>query len=151
MIRIAFTHSSVAVPNYPMQAITIWQPWASLIVHGLKEYETRGWQPSPKRLKVGDPIAIHAAKREPERIDELWPYVRNVVGVWSDLPTGCVLGYGYYQGATPIHKFTEPPSRQERKLGDWSPNRWAWRISDLHVFTTPVPATGKQGLWEWTP
>lgn len=149
MIRIAFTHSSVAVPNYSMQAITIWQPWASLIVAGLKEYETRGWQPSPKRLKVGDPIAIHAAKREPERIAELWPYVRTIVDYWSELSIGGVLGYGYFQGA--IKTADADVSRQERKLGDWSPGRWAWKISDLHIFTTPVPATGKQGLWEWTP
>ena len=149
MMRIAFTHSSVAVPNYPMAAITIWQPWASLIVHGLKEYETRGWQPSPHRLKVGDPIAIHAAKREPERIDELWPYVRTIVDYWSELPIGGVLGYGYFQGA--IKTNDADVSRQERKMGDWSPGRYAWKITDVHVFTTPVTATGKQGLWEWTP
>lgn len=149
MMRIAFTHTNVAVPNYPMAAITIWQPWASLIVHGLKEYETRGWQPSPNRLKVGDPIAIHAAKREPERIDELWPYVRTIVDYWSELPTGCVLGYGLFQGAFPT--VSHSVFQQERRLGDWSPGRYAWKITDVHVFTTPVPATGKQGLWEVTP
>lgn len=26
-----------------MKAITIWQPWASLLVSGRKKYETRSW------------------------------------------------------------------------------------------------------------
>lgn len=38
-----------------MKAITIWQPYASLIAAGLKEYETRSW---PTRYR--GPIAIHS-------------------------------------------------------------------------------------------
>jgi hypothetical protein len=44
-----------------MPAITLWQPWASLIAHGAKRYETRHWSP-PARL-IGRRIAIHAAAR----------------------------------------------------------------------------------------
>ena len=44
-----------------MYAITLHQPWASLIALGLKTVETRSW-PAPSRL-VGHTIAIHAAKR----------------------------------------------------------------------------------------
>lgn len=41
-----------------MKAITIWQPWASLLACGAKKYETRGWA-----TRYRGPIAIHAAKR----------------------------------------------------------------------------------------
>ena len=44
-----------------MKAISLWQPWASLIAAGVKPYETRSWAP-PREL-IGQPIAIHAAKR----------------------------------------------------------------------------------------
>lgn len=44
-----------------MKAISLWQPWASLIAAGVKAYETRSWAP-PREL-IGKPIAIHAAKR----------------------------------------------------------------------------------------
>ena len=44
-----------------MKAITIRQPWASLITSGAKQYETRSWA-----TKYRGPIAIHAAK-ETER------------------------------------------------------------------------------------
>lgn len=43
-----------------MKAITIWQPWASLIAIGAKQYETRSWATSYR-----GPIAIHAAKKDP--------------------------------------------------------------------------------------
>jgi hypothetical protein len=44
-----------------MKALTIWQPWASLILVGAKPYEFRGWPP-PKWL-IGRRLAIHAGMR----------------------------------------------------------------------------------------
>ena len=44
-----------------MYAITLHQPWASLITLGVKTVETRAW-PAPARL-VGQTVAIHAGKR----------------------------------------------------------------------------------------
>lgn len=44
-----------------MKALTIWQPWATLIVMGAKPYEFRGWKP-PRSL-IGQRIAIHAGAR----------------------------------------------------------------------------------------
>lgn len=44
-----------------MKAISLWQPWASLIAAGAKPFETRHWAP-PREL-IGSTIAIHAAKK----------------------------------------------------------------------------------------
>lgn len=44
-----------------MKAISLWQPWASLIAAGIKPFETRDWAP-PREL-IGQRIAIHAAKK----------------------------------------------------------------------------------------
>lgn len=44
-----------------MKAISLWQPWTSLIACGAKPYETRDWAP-PASL-IGQPIAIQAAKK----------------------------------------------------------------------------------------
>ena len=51
-----------------MRALTIWQPWASLIAEGVKTIETRSW-PAPESV-IGDRIAIHAAKRKPRTVFE---------------------------------------------------------------------------------
>ncbi len=44
-----------------MKAISLWQPWASLIACGAKPYETRDW--APPRDLIGQTIAICAAKK----------------------------------------------------------------------------------------
>lgn len=60
-----------------MKAITIWQPWASLLVCGEKKYETRSWATSYR-----GPIAIHAAKVAPSTVmRKLFP-----LGDWSYSP-----------------------------------------------------------------
>lgn len=57
-----------------MKAITIWQPWASLIACGAKRYETRSWP-----TKYRGPIAIHAAAvKVPQVLRKLFP-----TGEWS--------------------------------------------------------------------
>lgn len=43
-----------------MKVISLWQPWASLWVHGLKRIETRSWA-FPLQLPVV--LAVHAAKK----------------------------------------------------------------------------------------
>jgi len=49
-------------------ALTVWQPWASLIAEECKTFEFRSW-PAPKYV-VGRRIAIHASAR-PVRVTEV--------------------------------------------------------------------------------
>lgn len=51
-----------------MKVLTIWQPWASLVVIGAKPYEFRSW-PAPRSI-IGHQIGIHAAAR-PMVLNEL--------------------------------------------------------------------------------
>ena len=44
-----------------MKAITLWQPYASLLVAGRKPHETRSWPPPDSLL--GARIAIHAGDK----------------------------------------------------------------------------------------
>ena len=41
-----------------MRAISLWQPWASVVALGSKRIETRHWSTGHR-----GPLAIHAAKR----------------------------------------------------------------------------------------
>ena len=65
-----------------LPALTIWQPWASLIIAGCKPYEFRPW-PAPGRL-WGQRIAIHAAAR-PVRKAEVAEWLLRLRGpdAWS--------------------------------------------------------------------
>ena len=81
-------------PELQMKALTLYQPWASLIAHGVKTIETRSWAP-PRRL-IGQRIAIHAGrKREVSR--NLHPETLHAVldlfgNGWGDrIPLGAIV------------------------------------------------------------
>ena len=50
-----------------MKVITIKQPWASLIVHGIKDIENRTW-PCPKK-DLGQRVLIHSSAVPVEMIN----------------------------------------------------------------------------------
>lgn len=37
----------------------------------------------------------------------------------------------------------------QRPFGDFTPGRYAWLLADVEALAEPVPARGRQGLWEW--
>lgn len=45
-----------------MKALTLYQPWATLVAHGLKQWETRSYQP-PWRNNEPTLLAIHSGMR----------------------------------------------------------------------------------------
>src|SRR5258708_32606761 len=63
-----------------MKAISLWQPWASLIACGAKPFETRHWAP-PREL-IGQTIAIHAAKKIDKDAAKMAEEL--MYGQWSD-------------------------------------------------------------------
>lgn len=79
-----------------MKTLTVWQPWASLIVMGVKTFETRGWE-----TKYRGKIAIHAAKKDPckmpllgmEKFEKIADkaFEEHNTG-WCVLPRGAIIG-----------------------------------------------------------
>ena len=134
-----------------LKALTIWQPWASLIALGEKQYETRGWPTKHRGL-----LAIHAAVRHPEvwqglKLDgHLWRTLERRHLLTTDLPHSAVVCLvelvDVFRAEEIRHELTE----QELSFGDFADGRYAWRLNVVEVFTTPHPARGRQGLWNWT-
>ncbi len=167
-----------------MKAITLTQPWASLVALGEKQIETRSWQTSYR-----GPIAIHAAKGFPKWAKDMAgqnPYLCSLFDcdkfmalgfpqeAWKHLPTGSVIAVadltaiystnstitlfaatdvtfslekGVTAGSSSL--FTIPPTGKELVFGDYSPNRFAWRLENIVRLPQPVPAKGALSLWEW--
>jgi hypothetical protein len=60
----------------PTVALSIMQPWAGLIVHGLKDIENRSW---PTRFR--GPFLIHAGKKlDGDADDDVSAYIHPVTG-----------------------------------------------------------------------
>ena len=153
-----------------MKAISILQPWASLIAIGKKRIETRSWP-----TKYRGPLAIHDSKdRAPWHMNLAWqepffsalkPFHRKEknekIGIQYNL--GCVIATCnlvdiYEIGDGMIFKRIPSgmidfgsrvwPSAQEIAFGDFTPGRFAWMLENVQQIE-PVPAKGRLGLWEW--
>lgn len=143
-----------------MKALTLHQPWASLIAAGIKTIETRNWAPAGYE----GPLAIHAAKTvpryaydalasNPELLDAVMGEMRTRL---SDLPVGRIVAVCNLATVLPSERepgvaWGSPVFEKNRPFGDFSPGRWLWLLEDIKPLVFPIRATGHQGLWEWEP
>jgi activating signal cointegrator 1 len=157
-----------------MKAITIWQPWASLKACDAKQFETRGWA-----TRYRGPIAIHAASLNPLKLSIPLDAICEMRKVLTEagilkpnqdfryLPLGAIIATGelvdcheiVLHGGRGIHsgdpgwletdRGIYEPTDQELLFGDWTPGRYAWEITNVKMLPEPIPAKGKQRLWNW--
>lgn len=135
-----------------MKALSIQQPWATLIVLGVKRFETRRWHTDYR-----GPLAIHAARTFPAKSRLLChtPPIRDIlreagINDWLDLPVGVVIGTVELAGCTRVEEL--PALRGlDQALGDFAPGRWAWELRDPERWQAPIPAKGQLGVFELKP
>lgn len=149
-----------------MKAITVWQPWASLIALGLKPYEFRAW-PAPGRL-VGHRIAIHAGAR-PVKRQEVQDLILRLRGpeAWTTGLRPDALAWlervhheAMWRSAIVATAILGKPvlaNRISAELGgpvnDSTRDEhamWAWPMLEIEGLKPPVDARGAQGFWNWT-
>jgi hypothetical protein len=161
----------MAEPTIQLKALTVWQPWASLIIIGAKTYEFRGW-PAPKWL-VDQQLVIHAAAR---KVDwrEVWQLVRllEAGGRYAAqtclhpeialpflkacqqqpdlLPLAAGLGTARVGAARNGLQIAAEFGVSRANDSDREAHaNWGWPMRDIERWETPVPMKGMQGLWNW--
>jgi len=137
-----------------MKALSLWQPWASLIAWGAKQYETRDWTTSYRGL-----LAIHAAKRKPtyndtvHMKDQFYPVMQQNMRpdfcTLDNLPLGVVLCIVKLKAIYRTEQCAPHLSERELAFGNYAPGRAAWELEVVEVLDRPIPAKGSQGFWEW--
>jgi hypothetical protein len=148
-----------------LYALTLWQPWASLVMGGWKPYEFRPYA-APKWL-AGHRIVIHAGVR-PINGKEIDLLVNDLLaGVncgglsvkcvphlqsWrihpESLPRGAglgtvLLGESVLSSELWPGEFANDSDRIDKA-------NWALPVSDPRPFKPIVPARGFQKFWGWT-
>lgn len=150
-----------------MKAISLSQPWASLIAAGAKIVETRAWPCSYR----GE-IAVHAAKTFPPEARGLaflpqfrepledagyhldWDYRadrRRSAPLDHDLPLGAVVAIARLVRCVRVEEIRHVINAQERAFGNYEDGRWAFVLADVERLAEPIPATGALGVWCWQP
>lgn len=130
-----------------LTAITLHQPWASLITAGYKQYETRDWPTSYRGS-----IAIHAG-RKPKGKQELREHDKVVTSfddlLTEDCPYSSVIAIAQLTDVILMtEEFISQQSQTELRCGNWQVGRYAFKLENVRAIA-PISAKGSQGLWKW--
>lgn len=151
-----------------MKVLTVWQPWASMIVLGLKPYEFRGYA-APASI-WGQRIGIHAGARSMRRAElddllsglraelaghglpttlrvrETIAFLEQVIAEgMASLPTSAIVGSAVLDVPMLAKDLAELRADSDRV----DHTKWAWPMCAPTQARPPQPAKGMQGFWNW--
>ncbi|BAZ33613.1 hypothetical protein NIES4074_61270 (plasmid) [Cylindrospermum sp. NIES-4074] len=131
--------NSITPTTTTIKAITIHQPWASLI--GLyKWYETRN-----RLTNYRGKIAIHAAV-EQEDSEYLYSGFEDLLPR-KNLTFGAIIAIADLTDCIKMtEEFIAQQSPTERRCGNWNVGRYAWKLENVQILSEPIPARGMPGL-----
>jgi len=126
-----------------MKALTIKQPWASLLMAGVKRVENRTWSTGHRGR-----LAIHAGKQ----VDPAAAAILAAAGIdpepFADAPRGAILGtvelVDVIDGGDPQRDFT----RYDVDADPLAFGPYCWVLEDPRPLDQPIPCRGALSLWE---
>jgi hypothetical protein len=133
-------------------ALTLWQPWATLIAIGVKRIETRSWQTSYRGL-----LAIHAGRRvqNPRELDaSLRRILERELGpnFFAKMPRGEIIAIAELVDCIPAEDSRLAAiSKVEHTCGNYGPGRFGWQLENVVRLEPGIAAKGVRGLWSWQP
>lgn len=125
-----------------MKAISIKQPWASLIAHGIKDIENRNWK-CPQKY-IGQRVLIHASKtvvgwRESPLNFHQREVARKYGFSFDELPKGAIIG------SVLIAACVKNNPSVWADMGCWN-----WLLKDAVLFDKPIlNVKGKLSFWDF--
>lgn len=128
-----------------MRALTIKQPWASLIMRCGKDIENRDWRTNHRGL-----VAIHtSARMQRADIEDACSMMRGFIPKFSEriftaealksperYPVGCIVG---------VVEIVDCVTGSE---SPWFCGDFGFVLRNPVAFETPIPCRGALGLWE---
>lgn len=128
-----------------MKVLSVRQPWAALLVMGIKDVENR-----TRRTNFRGRILIHAsaakctgALADYLNLEQLAVFAGQHGNIPKDqwdksVVSGCIIG------SVEIYDCVKNDS------SIWAENQvWNWKVRNPVAFKKPIPAKGMLGLWEY--
>lgn len=119
-----------------MKAITIKQPWASLIVNDIKHYEFRTW-----KTNYRGKIYIHAGLSTDNKAKEKYSnYCLNYVN-------GAIIGEAHIVDCILVDEKFKNKILKENKKVYQNASGYAFVLKNIKKYNKPIPCKGQLGLW----
>lgn len=139
-----------------IKAVSILQPWASLIAVGAKKVEIRSW-----KTDYRGPLAIHASKAFPKENRNLTAIIPELKG--EELYFGHIITVVNLVDCARVESWDEEREQallvgnnrdyyiegREFLFGNYTPDRYGWILENITPIE-PIQAKGRLGLWDWT-
>lgn len=121
------------------KVISLWQPWASLVVEGVKTIETRGWS-----TKHRGPLLIHAAKRAGDCpfLADFAPEIAS-----RELTRGAIIGMCEIEDVIRTEELSRNVWPDQNWCSDFRPGRFAWLLKNPMLFKKPLFIKGRQNFF----
>jgi len=124
-----------------MKALTIKQPWASLIVDGYKKYEFRSW-----KTNYRGKILIHAGlSLEKDMMERFKDYNLNCT-------LGAIIGEAELVDCILVDENFNEELRTIDPIVYGRSNHvenYAWKLENIKKYDEPIYIKGKLGLWNY--
>lgn len=125
-----------------MKAISIREPFATLIKDGIKHVETRSW-----KTNYRGKIYIHSCVAKDKIKDYIQPLIKSE------------LQYGYILCSADLvdciymdESYIERVKKEDYNnylCGRYEPGRYGWVLENVEVLEKPIPAKGQLGIWNY--
>ena len=137
--------------NHVMKVLSLLQPWATLVVKGVKKIETRSW-----RTAYRGELLIHASSGKKGGILVTESPFEKYIPNFSSLPFSAIIGKVILNAVVPVEQLhlsdghLNALTLEEKAFGDYTKGRYAWLLSEPVEFKKPVSTGGALGLWEYS-
>ena len=125
-----------------MKVLTIKQPWASLIMLGLKKYEFRSW-----KTEYRGELLIHTGKGiDKDGMERLKKYIPE------NMPTEKILGkVKLIDCIKTSPEFYDKVQKENKDIYAKSVfnQDYAWQMEVIEVYDNPIKVKGKLRLWNY--
>ena len=131
-----------------MKVISLLQPWATLVVMGIKQIETRNWATGYR-----GPLLIHASKGKSGKLIAQNASITTHIPDFTALPFGMIIGEVKLVDVIPTSQLQMPAglladlTLEEQAFGAYA-GKWCWMLEEAVMLDELIHATGRLGLWE---
>ena len=124
-----------------MKALTIKEPWATLIIENYKEYEFRSW-----KTNYRGKILIHSGLSvEKEMLKRFTDYNLNIT-------PGYIIGEADIVDCIKVDKEFNAYLKNKNPIIYGRSNHvenYAWKLENIKKYDEPIKVKGKLGLWNY--
>lgn len=141
-----------------MKALSLWEPWASLVATGAKTFETRHWSTHYRgplvicAARVRDRASMDLLNAQvfqdallPLLGDEVEPGMRVEMG---DLRFGEAVAVVDLVDCIPTAMLPRAAILNEVHFGNYHPGRFAWKLANIRPLPRGIEVKGRQSLFD---